>query len=210
MKNNIVIFGAQGSGKGTQADILCQKFKIPHISVGEIIRDNIKAKNDLSKKIASIINQGNLIPDKMSGAIVEKRLAKKDCEKGYILEGYPRNLNQLKNLDKINNLTLVLEIWISDKEAIKRIGGRRSCPKCGDIYHLKFNPPKVKGICNKCGEKLVIRDDDKEEAIKQRLKIYHENTEPLFKHYKKRGIFKKINGLPPIRVVTKEIMKIFK
>lgn len=209
MKNkNIIIFGPQGSGKGTQADILSAKFNIPHISTGDIFRKNTKEQTDLGKKITAFLAEGKLVSDKITNEVVKKRLEQPDCQNGFILDGFPRNLNQAEFLNKFKKIWLALEIWISDQETLRRISGRYSCPKCGAIYHTEFKPPKKRGICDKCGTKLIIRND--EEAIAKRLKIYHEQTMPLIAYYKKQEIYKKIDGTPPIPEVTEKIMKIFK
>ena len=162
----IVIFGPQGSGKGTQADILAEKLNIPHITMGELLRSEVKQDSELGKEIAGKINQGNLVPDEVSLGLLKNRLNKSDCGEGFIIDGYPRNLNQAKLLQEITQLDKALEIWISDKESISRISGRRSCPTDGSVYHLKFNPPKEAGKCDKCKSDLIIREDDKEELIK--------------------------------------------
>jgi len=209
MKNkNIIIIGPQGSGKGTQADIISAEFNIPHISTGDIFRQNIKKKTKLGEKIKSFTEQGHLVPDKITNAVIKKRLAQKDCQKGFVLDGFPRNLEQANFLDSITNISLVLEIWISDKESIKRISGRRTCPKCGKIYHLVFKPSKKKNVCDEDGEKLIIRNDDKPKAIAKRLKIYHGETSPLVNYYKKRKIHIKVDGTPAIPKVTEKIMEI--
>ena len=207
---SIVIFGPQGSGKGTQAEILSKKFSLPHISVGELLRQEIKAKTEIGKKIGKILNAGKLAPNEITNQAVKNRLEKNDAKTGFIIEGYPRNLNQAEFMDTIINNYLALEIWISDDEAVKRISQRRTCSNCGAIYHLKYKPPATADICDKCKTKLIIRDDDKEEAIRQRLNIYHNETEPLLKKYKAKGIYYKIDGMPTIPEVTKAIMKIFK
>jgi len=205
---NIIIFGPQASGKGTQADVLAEKFGVPHISTGAIFRDEIKKGTDLGKKVEEILNAGNLVADEITNEIVKKRLGEADCKNGFALEGYPRNLNQAEFLDSIVKINLALDVWISDEEAMMRIGGRRSCPVCGAIYHLKFNPSKEEGVCDKDGEKLVIREDDKDEAVKKRLDIYHKETEKVLEHYKEKGVYQKIDGMPPIPEVTKQIMEV--
>ncbi|NQU77635.1 adenylate kinase [Candidatus Falkowbacteria bacterium] len=205
---NIIIFGPQASGKGTQADVLAEKFGVPHISTGAIFRDEIRGGTELGKKVEGILNAGNLVPDEITNEIVKNRLSKSDCSAGFVLEGYPRNISQAGFLDKVAKVDLALEVWISDEEAVMRIGGRRNCPKCGTPYHLKFNPSKKEGVCDKDGEKLIIRDDESDEIIKQRLKNYHEQTEPIIDFYKERGIYKKIDGMPSISEVTSMIMKV--
>ena len=205
---NIILFGPQGSGKGTQADVLSGKFNIPHISTGDIFRENIKNGTELGKQVEKLTSNGILVPDEVTNEIVKERFKENDCENGFVLDGYPRNLNQAKFLEEVKKIDLALEVWISDDEAVMRITGRRTCSKCGTVYHLKFNPPKEDGVCDKDGEKLIIRDDDKEEAVRARLKIYHEQTEPLIEYYKEKGVYERVDGMPPILEVTEQIMEI--
>ncbi|MDD5290865.1 MAG: adenylate kinase [Patescibacteria group bacterium] len=207
---NIIIMGPQGSGKGTQADIFSQRLGIPHISTGEIFRENIKNQTELGKKIDSIVKSGALVPDEITNEITKQRLEQKDCTNGFILDGFPRNLTQAEFLDKIKGIDLVLEVWISDEEAIKRISQRRTCLKCQKVYHLIYNPPKNDEICGACGEKLVIREDDKPETIKKRLDLYNKETKPLIDYYQKKGVYKKIDGMPPIPEVSRQITEVLK
>lgn len=202
--------GPQGSGKGTQADILSEKLGIPHISTGEIFRENIKNQTELGKKIEQIVKSGALVPDEITNEITKQRLEQEDCANGFILDGFPRNLPQTEFLDKVKEIGLILEVWISDEEATKRISQRRTCLKCQRVYHLIYNPPKNDEICDECGQKLVIREDDREETVKNRLKIYHEQTKPLIDYYKAKGVYEKIDGMPPIPEVTEQITKILK
>ncbi len=202
--------GPQGSGKGTQADILSEKLGIPHISTGEIFRENIKNQTELGKKIEQIVKSGALVPDEITNEITKQRLEQEDCANGFILDGFPRNLPQTEFLDKVKEMGLILEVWISDEEATKRISQRRTCLKCQRVYHLIYNPPKNDEICDECGQKLVIREDDREETVKNRLKIYHEQTKPLIDYYKAKGVYEKIDGMPPIPEVTEQITKILK
>ncbi|MEA2064695.1 MAG: nucleoside monophosphate kinase [Patescibacteria group bacterium] len=206
---NILIFGAQGSGKGTQADLLSKKIKIPHITVGDIFRLIIKEESELGKTLASYLNKGRLAPNEITNRIVAERLKKIDVARGFILDGYPRNKIQADFLDIIREIDKVIEIRISDSEAIERIKDRRIC-YCGRTYHLKYNPPKQDGVCDDCGEKLYQRDDDKPKEIKERLNIYHKETEPIIEAYKKRGIVKTVEGERPIHEIHLEIMKFFR
>ena len=201
---HIIILGPQGSGKGTQADMLEKELGIVKISTGDIFRKNIKEQTELGKQVKEILDAGQLVPDELTNKIVEDRLKQPDARSGFILDGFPRNLEQAKALDNMTEITHVLEVWISDEEAVRRIGGRRSC-SCGAVYHLVYNPPKDPEKCDKCGEKLFIRDDDKEEAIKKRLEIYHEQTEPIVEHYKEKGLHVKVDGMPPIAQVSESI-----
>lgn len=205
---NIIIFGPQGSGKGTQAEVLSQSFGIVHVATGDIFRQNVEDGTELGKKVEEVMNAGNLISDEITNEIVKERLGQDDCRAGFVLDGYPRNLNQAGFLDKIVKVDLVLEVWISDDEGVMRIGRRRTCPKCGVVYHLKFNPPKAEGVCDDCGENLEIRDDDKEELVRKRLEKYHKQTEPLIGYYKEKGVYRRVDGMPSIPEVTESIMKI--
>lgn len=205
---NILIFGAQGSGKGTQANLLSKKLKIPHITVGDIFRLMIKEQGELGKIVASYINKGKLAPNKITNKVVEERLKKSDVARGFILDGYPRNKVQADFLDKICKIDEVIEIKISDREAVKRIKDRRMC-YCGRTYHLKYNPPKKNGVCDDCGKKLYQRDDDKPKEIKERLKIYHQETEPIIAFYKKMGIVEIIKGERRINEIHLDIINLF-
>ena len=201
----IVIFGPQGSGKGTQADILAEKLNIPHITMGDLLRLEVQSGSKLGKTIEGLINEGDLVPDEITLDLLKIRLSQSDSQNGFIIDGFPRNLNQSKLLDGLTKIDKALEIWISDEESVKRITGRRSCPVCGAVYHLKFNPPKEENKCDKCDSELIIRDDDREEVIKNRLVIYHEQTEPIIDYYQNQGVHLKINGRPAIAEVAQEI-----
>lgn len=199
---NIILFGPQGSGKGTQAELSSKKYSIPHISTGDIFRDNIKDKTELGQKVEKIINSGALVPDEVTNEIVKDRLSKIDCQNGFILDGFPRNLSQARFLNDFVEIDLALEIWISDEEAVKRISSRRVCPSCGAVV------TKDKEFCDECGEKLIKRDDDKEEAIKKRLATYHSQTEEIITYYTDKEVYKKINGMGSIEEVNKKVSKI--
>jgi len=202
----IIIFGPQGSGKDTQADVLGKKLGIPAISTGDLIRQEINKESDIGKKAKKYIELGALLPDDLIKKILEQTLnVEGGCLTGFILNGYPRNSFQAEYLDTICEATHALEIWISDEEAVARISERRTCSKCGTVYHLRFNKPKEKGTCDQCKEKLITRTDDKPAAIEKRLKIYHEQTEPLIDYYQKKGIYFKIDGQPSIPEVTEEV-----
>jgi len=205
----IIILGPQGSGKGTQAQIIADKYKLANISTGVMFREAVKNKTDLGKAVQAILDRGDLVSDELTNELVKERLSKSDCNSGFILDGYPRNLTQAEFLLSHQEITHVLEIWISDKEAVKRISGRRMC-SCGMIYHLEYNPPKVAGVCDRCGGRLFLRDDDTEEAVKQRLKIYHNETESMISFWKRYNTHYKINGEQKIPDVTRDIIKILK
>jgi len=200
----IVFIGPPASGKGTQAELLAKKLKLPLISSGNLFRWHIKNKTKLGQKIKKIINAGKLVSDKLTNKIIKDKILKQ--KRGFILDGYPRTINQAQALAKITDLDIVFEIWISRAETFKRLTGRRVC-QCGATYHLIYSPPKNDEICDKCGRKLFIRDDDKKQRVAVRLKIYHQQTEPLIKFYQKQGILVKINGEQPIPDVFKDIIK---
>ena len=199
----LIFIGPQASGKGTQSEIVAKNFGIAHISLGEILRNySGKHKNEIKKIIAT----GKLIPLDWSLKIIEERISKKDCKKGFILDGFPRNIEQAKGLDKITLIDQVVEIFISDREAIRRLKGRWVCPKCEINYNILTEPkPKFDKICDVDGSKLVHRTDDNHTAIKKRLKIYHKDTEPLLEFYKNKLV--KINGNQHIDEVKDEILE---
>src|SRR3989338_379265 len=204
---NLIIFGPQGSGKGTQAELIARRHAWPYISTGDIFRYHIKNQTELSRQVNEYINAGQLVPDELTNKIVQDRLQQPDCLVGFVLDGYPRNKPQLKFLDSIAEIDFTIVIEISDSEAIRRLAGRLAC-KCGLSYHVEYNPPKQAGICDKCGEKLFKRDDDKPSAIKKRLEIYHQETEPLLDEYEKQGKLFRVGGLGSIEDIYKWIDKI--
>lgn len=184
----IILLGAPGAGKGTQAERLAERYGIPTISTGNMIRAEIREGTPLGQKTKQYIDEGQLVPDEIIMAIVESRLAKPDCEGGFILDGIPRTIPQAEALDKMQlGEYVVINISVTDEEIMKRLGGRRVCGKCGSTYHILFNPPTEEGKCNACGEALIIRPDDTEETIKKRLDVYHMQTEPLISYYEKAG-----------------------
>jgi adenylate kinase len=207
---NIILFGPQGSGKGTQADMIANEFKLYHLSMGEELRREIKKKSTLGKKIESIVTKGNLVPHKITNDIALKIFKDKKNKNGIILDGYPRAFEQWQFTKKNFKIDAALELHISEKESIKRIASRRVCPKCGRNYNTLYLKPKKEGYCDDDKTKLVHRADDKPKAIKDRLKIYHSQTEPLKKEYTKLGILHVIDGEQPINTVTKNILKILK
>jgi adenylate kinase len=183
----LVFFGAPGAGKGTLAKKLKDLYQIPQISTGDLFRENIKNQTELGKKVSSILSSGGLVPDEVTIEMVKERIKNPDCAKGYILDGFPRTMVQAESWEKIAPIDKAIYFDITDEEVKSRLGGRRTCPSCQAIYHLEYNPPKKEGICDKDGEKLIIRADDQIEAIENRLKVYHEQTEPLMGFYKKIG-----------------------
>ena len=197
----IIFIGAQGSGKGTQAKILSEEFNIPHISTGDMLRN---ADGELKEKIEEVINKGNLISDDLMLEILKERINQSDCEKGFILDGFPRNLKQAELLKEITDVDKVIEIGLNDDEAIKRISGRVSCKKCNAGYNTLTAPkPKKEDKCDKCGGELVRRRDDNEKAVKNRLEIYHKETEPVLDEFD----VIRVNGEQDIKKIAEEIIK---
>jgi len=205
---NIVIIGPQGSGKGTHSDILSKKLGIPHISTGDIFREEVKKGTELGKTVEKFMNEGKLVPDEIVNEVVKKRLSQEDCKNGFILDGYPRNLNQAKMLDEIAKIDHVIYLNISDEKAVERISSRVQCKKCNKIYNLITMPPKKPGICDVCGGEIYQRDDDKPEAVKERLKTFHELTEPIIDYYKKKGILDVVSSEGEVEETQEKIKKV--
>ncbi|NMC51770.1 nucleoside monophosphate kinase [Candidatus Kuenenbacteria bacterium] len=201
----ILFIGPQGSGKGTQAQLLAEKFGLPIFSTGNILRQKVQQQDELGREIKSLIDAGYLVPDELVNKIIAEKI-KTDGQKGYILDGYPRNLAQAEFLANQDELTHVIEIDLPEEETIRRVGGRRTCPECQRVYHIEHNPPEVEGLCDDDDESLVIREDETEEALKKRLAIYHEQTEPVIEFYKAKNIHHKIDGRPAIERVFEEVM----
>jgi adenylate kinase len=200
----ILMFGPQGCGKGTQAKILSERLKIPHISTGDLFRS---LEGELKRKVAEIINDGNLVPDELTLEILKERISKEDCKNGFILDGFPRNLNQAKELEKITSIDKALEISIPDEESVKRISGRRVCPNCKVGFNILTSPkPKVDGVCDFCEAKLVVRADDTEESVKKRLETYHRETEPVLEFYGKK--VSRIDGIGTIEEIAGRVNSI--
>jgi len=199
--------GPQGSGKGTYASRLSAIFGVPHISTGQIFRDNMVQGTPLGKEVDKFLKSGVLVPDDITLETVKNRLSEPDCKKGFIFDGFPRTLKQAEGLEKTTKLDYVINLVVPDWVLIKRLSLRVSCEKCGEIYNLGYLKPKLEGICDKCGGRLMQRDDDKEEAIKKRLREYEEKTKPLIDYYKNKGILVNISNdkieTPPEIVVDK-------
>lgn len=201
---NLVFLGAPGAGKGTQAKRISEKYGIPHISTGDILRANIKAGTDLGKLAKSYIDKGALVPDEVIIKVMESRLAEADCKNGYLLDGFPRTIEQAKALDKITDVTLAVNIVVDNDAVVARIAGRRMCV-CGESYHVSAHPSDV---CDKCGAKLYQRDDDKEETVKSRLEVYERQTAPLIEYYSAKGVLRDVDGMKDVADVTSEIVKV--
>lgn len=209
----IVMLGAPGAGKGTQAKKIADKYSLPHVSTGDIFRANIKQKTQLGNLAKEFIDKGLLVPDDITIGMLMERIAKSDCENGYVLDGFPRTLEQAHNLDealaiKNSKIDYAIDVDVSDEDIISRMSGRRACLNCGSTYHIKFIPTKVEGICDKCGNEIVIRDDDKSETVKNRLKVYHQQTQPLIEYYAHKGILKRVDGTLDIDDVFGAIIQI--
>ncbi|MBR5528207.1 MAG: adenylate kinase [Clostridia bacterium] len=191
----IIFFGAPGAGKGTQAEIVSEKLSIPAISTGAIIREAIKNGTDMGKSAQSYIEKGALVPDEVVIGIIKDRLSEKDCENGFILDGFPRTVPQAEALTAMGvKIDVVLNIEVSDERIVTRMSGRRTCPGCGATYHTVYKPTEKEGICDKCGAQLTIRKDDDPAVVKSRLETYHNETEPLKAYYDKLGLLKSVEG----------------
>ncbi|PRX26225.1 adenylate kinase [Orenia metallireducens] len=207
---NLVLVGPPGAGKGTQAVRLQEAYGIPHISTGDMFRKAIKEETELGKKAKEYMDQGKLVPDEVTIGIVRERLSQKDCHQGFILDGFPRTVNQADALNSIladmnTSLDAVINIKVSDAEVIDRLSGRRICKSCGASYHVKFNPPKVAGVCDECDGELYQREDDNPNTIQQRLNVYSEQTSPLINYYQERDLLETINGEDSLDNVFVEI-----
>lgn len=208
----LILLGAPGAGKGTQAVNLSQKLNVPHISTGDIFRANIKEGTELGRKAKEFIDKGLLVPDDLTISIVKDRLQKADCKNGFLLDGFPRTIPQAEQLDGVLSnmgvkLDAVINLEVPDDVIVKRMAGRRVCRGCGMAYHVLSNPPKSEGICDSCGEALIIRDDDKEQTVLERLKTYHEKTAPLIDYYEKKDLLLRFDGTRGIMETTNEIME---
>ena len=205
--------GAPGAGTGTQAKKIAAKYGIPHISTGDIFRANIKEGTELGKKAKTYMDQGLLVPDELVVDLVVDRLHQDDCKKGYVLDGFPRTIPQAESLDAAlektgEKMEYAIDVNVPDENIINRMGGRRACVGCGATYHIVYNPTKVEGICDACGEKLILRDDDKPETVQKRLGVYHEQTQPLIDYYTKAGILKEVDGTVDMEEVFQNIVQI--
>ena len=195
----LIMLGAPGAGKGTQAKKIAAKYDIPHISTGDIFRANIKNGTELGKKAKTYMDQGLLVPDELVVDLVVDRVNQEDCSKGYVLDGFPRTIPQAEALDKAlaemgQKMDYAIDVDVPDENIVKRMGGRRACVGCGATYHLVYAPTKAEGICDTCGKELILRDDDKPETVQKRLNVYHEQTQPLIDYYTKEGILKEVDG----------------
>ena len=209
----IIMLGAPGAGKGTQAKQIAAKYHIPHISTGDIFRANIKNNTELGQKAKTYMDKGMLVPDELTCDLVMDRIAEDDCKNGFVLDGFPRTIPQaeaLKSaLTKTNqSIDYAIDVDVPDENIISRMSGRRACLNCGATYHIVFNPTKQEGICDACGNETVLRDDDKPETVQKRLEVYHDQTKPLIDFYKAEGILKSVDGTQPMDEVFSAIVDI--
>ena len=209
----IIMLGAPGAGKGTQAMKIAEKYQIPHISTGDIFRANIKEGTELGKKAKSYMDQGQLVPDELTLELIMDRFQNPDCANGYVLDGFPRTIPQAEALTealakKGETIDYAINVEVPDENIINRMGGRRACLACGATYHIVYAPTKVEGVCDRCGEKLVLRDDDKPETVKNRLDVYHAQTQPLIEYYTKQGKLAEVDGTQSMEDVFNAIVKI--
>jgi adenylate kinase len=210
---NIVFLGPPGAGKGTQAKILIERYSIPQISTGDMLREHRAKGTELGKKAQEYMDKGQLVPDEIILGMVKERLSQPDCAKGFILDGFPRTVAQAEALDKIlsemgKKLDFALALVVPDDLLVERLTGRRTCKSCGMMFHVKYKPPKVDGKCDACGGELYQRPDDNEETVRNRLKVYHESTAPLIDYYKGKGILKEIDGSKSIDEITGQLIQI--
>ena len=209
----IIMLGAPGAGKGTQAKKIAAKYGIPHISTGDIFRANIKNNTELGKKAKTYMDKGELVPDELVVDLIMDRFKEADCANGYVLDGFPRTIPQAEALDKAlaaNNETVdyAINVEVPDENIINRMSGRRACVACGSTYHIVYAPTKVEGICDRCGKELILRDDDKPETVQNRLNVYHKQTQPLIDFYKNKGVLAEVDGTVDMEDVFNAIVKI--
>ena len=209
----IIMLGAPGAGKGTQAKMIAEKYGIPHISTGDIFRYNIKNGTELGKEAKKYMDQGLLVPDELTVKILLDRVAKDDCKNGYVLDGFPRTIPQAEVLEEAltklgDRIDYAINVEVPDENIVKRMGGRRACVNCGATYHIENVPPKKEGICDNCGSELILRDDDKPETVKNRLSVYHKQTQPLIDFYNGKGVLRTVDGTVDMKDVFNAIVAI--
>ncbi len=212
IKMRLIILGAPGAGKGTQAEYLSNRFGIPHISTGDILRENVKNQTELGKKAKEYMDKGLLVPDEIVIEIVKDRLMQDDCKNGFLLDGFPRTIAQAEALEKVlaelgQKIDKVLNIEVPDEKILERMSGRRICKSCSASFHIIYRPPQKEGICDVCGGELYQREDDKEETVRKRLEVYHAQTQPLIEYYKNKGLLVTAVGQEEIADTTKEVLK---
>lgn len=209
----IIMLGVPGAGKGTQAQMIAGQYHIPHVSTGDIFRANIKNGTELGMEAKKYMDQGLLVPDELTVKILLDRVAEEDCKDGYLLDGFPRTIPQAEVLDKAlaelgDAIDYAINVDVPDENIVKRMSGRRACLSCGSTYHMEHIPPKKEGVCDKCGNDLVLRDDDKPETVLNRLEVYHKQTQPLIQFYEEKGVLKTVDGTKPMKEVFDSIVEI--
>ena len=209
----IIMLGAPGAGKGTQAKMIADKYGVPHVSTGDIFRATIKNGTELGMEAKKYMDQGLLVPDELTVKILLDRVSQPDCKNGYVLDGFPRTIPQAEVLDKAlaelgESIDYAIDVDVPDENIVKRMSGRRACVSCGATYHVVHVPPKKEGICDRCGSELILRDDDKPETVKNRLDVYHKQTQPLIDFYTKKGVLKTVDGTVDMQDVFKAIVAI--
>lgn len=209
----IIMLGAPGAGKGTQAKLIAEKYQVPHISTGDIFRANIKNGTELGMEAKKYMDQGLLVPDELTVKILLDRVAQPDCKNGYVLDGFPRTIPQAEVLDEAltklgEKIDYAINVDVPDENIVRRMSGRRACLKCGATYHIEHVPPKAEGMCDACGSELVLRDDDKPETVQNRLKVYHDQTQPLIDFYTGKGVLRTVDGTVDMQDVFKAITDI--
>lgn len=209
----IIMLGAPGAGKGTQAKMIAEKYSLPHISTGDIFRANIKNGTELGMEAKKYMDQGQLVPDELTVKILLDRVAKDDCKNGYVLDGFPRTIPQAEVLDKAltelnEKIDFAIDVDVPDENIINRMSGRRACLSCGATYHILYNAPKKENVCDACSSELVLRDDDQPETVKKRLTVYHDQTQPLIEYYTKKGVLKTVDGTVDMKDVFAAIVNI--
>lgn len=209
----IIMLGAPGAGKGTQAKMIAEKYQVPHVSTGDIFRANIKNGTELGMEAKKYMDQGQLVPDELTVKILLDRVAQPDCANGYVLDGFPRTIPQAEVLDKAlaelnESIDYAINVDVPDENIVRRMSGRRACLGCGATYHIEHIPPKKEGICDTCAQELVLRDDDKAETVLNRLNVYHKQTQPLIDFYTKKGVLKTVDGTVDMKDVFAAIVAI--
>lgn len=209
----IIMLGAPGAGKGTQAKMIAEKFGIPHVSTGDIFRANIKNGTELGMEAKKYMDEGKLVPDELTVKILLDRVAQDDCGSGYVLDGFPRTIPQAKVLDEAlaklgEKIDYAVNVDVPDENIVRRMSGRRACLKCGATYHVEHIPPKAEGLCDTCGSGLVLRDDDKAETVLKRLQVYHDQTQPLIDFYTEKGVLRTVDGTQDMQAVFAAITEI--
>ena len=211
----IIMLGAPGAGKGTQAKKIAETYNIPHVSTGDIFRMNIKNGTELGMEAKKYMDQGLLVPDELTVRILLDRVAQDDCKNGYVLDGFPRNIPQAEVLEDAlsklgDQIDYAIDVEVPDENIIRRMSGRRACLSCGATFHIEHVPPKKEGVCDQCGQELVLRDDDKPETVKNRLQVYHEQTQPLIDFYSGKGVLRTVDGTQDMQDVFDAIVEILK